>query len=75
MLAGQPMVNPVTQTITANEGQSLEIIVEFCAMPAYTRVIWLSWERVYVPGSERSIDGVFAAPILVYYLDTCDFII
>lgn len=68
LFPGQPMVHPVSQTVTANEGEFLEILVEFCALPAYTRVMWLSWERVYVPGGEPLSDGVFATPILVSYV-------
>ncbi|XP_058798926.1 hemicentin-2 isoform X2 [Phymastichus coffea] len=61
-VSGPPMVHPKTQTMTTNEGDTLDVIVEFCAEPNYTKVIWMSEERVYVPGGE-SRDGVRALSI------------
>ncbi|EGI69686.1 hypothetical protein G5I_01593 [Acromyrmex echinatior] len=56
------MVHPPSQTVTANEGESLDIIVEFCARPSYTKVLWISEKHVYVPDAP-SRDGVRALAI------------
>lgn len=61
------MVHPTTQALTTNEGVSLDMVVEFCAEPSYTKVFWMSDERVYIPGSE-SRDGVQALTIEVTYV-------
>lgn len=58
------MVHPPSQTMTTNEGDTLDVIVEFCAEPNYTKVLWTSEERVYLPGGELR-DGVRALPIEV----------
>lgn len=58
------MVHPKTQTMTTNEGDTLDVIVEFCSEPNYTKVMWMSEERVYVPGGDVR-DGVRALPIEV----------
>ncbi|XP_011494465.1 PREDICTED: peroxidasin [Ceratosolen solmsi marchali] len=58
-VTGRPMVHPLTQTMTMNEGDKFDVIVEFCAEPSYTKVLWMSEERVYVPGGELR-DGVQA---------------
>lgn len=58
------MVLPPSQTVTANEGEPLDIIVEFCAEPSYTKVLWISEERVYTPDAP-SHDGVQALAIEV----------
>ncbi|XP_046751716.1 hemicentin-2 isoform X2 [Diprion similis] len=58
-VTGGPAVRPSTQTVTAVEGQPLEVMVEFCAEPTFTRLLWLSEERVYLPGSE-AVAGVKA---------------
>ncbi|KYN01576.1 hypothetical protein ALC62_07758, partial [Cyphomyrmex costatus] len=57
-----PMVHPPSQTVTANEGESLDIIVEFCARPSYTKVLWISEKHVYTPDAP-SRDGVRALAI------------
>ncbi|KAL7287696.1 hypothetical protein TKK_0018089 [Trichogramma kaykai] len=56
---GRPMIHPVTQTMTTIQGDSLDVMVEFCAEPTYTKVLWMSQERVYVPGAKLR-DGVKA---------------
>lgn len=61
------MVHPPSQTVTAKEGESLNIVVEFCAEPRYTKVLWMSEESVYVPGTEAR-DGVQALAIEVRFL-------
>ncbi|XP_025267888.1 hemicentin-2 isoform X1 [Camponotus floridanus] len=61
-ITGRPMVLPSSQTVTANEGEPLDIIVEFCAEPSYTKVLWISEERVYTPDAP-SHDGVQALAI------------
>ncbi|OAD53607.1 hypothetical protein WN48_09598 [Eufriesea mexicana] len=58
----RPMVHPASQTVTAKEGESLNIVVEFCAEPMYTKVLWMSKENVYMPGAEAR-DGVQALAI------------
>lgn len=58
------MVLPPSQTVTANEGEPLDIVVEFCAEPRYTKVLWMSEEHVYAPGAP-SRDGVQAFAIEV----------
>lgn len=58
------MVHPPSQTVTAKEGESLNIVVEFCAEPMYTKVLWMSKENVYMPGAEAR-DGVQALAIEV----------
>lgn len=58
------MVHPLSQSVTANEGEPLDIIVEFCAEPSYTKVLWISEERVYTPDAP-SHDGVQALAIEV----------
>lgn len=58
------MVYPPNQTVTANEGEPLDVIVEFCAEPSYTRVFWMSEQQVYVPGGP-SRDGIQALGIEV----------
>lgn len=58
------MVHPQSQTVNANEGEPLDIIVEFCARPSYTKVLWISEERVYTPDAP-SRDGVRALAIEV----------
>jgi len=58
------MVHPSSQTVTANEGEPLDIIVEFCARPSYTKVLWISEEHVYTPDAP-SRDGVRALAIEV----------
>lgn len=63
-VAGPPMVHPPSQTVTANEGESLDIIVEFCARPSYTKVLWVSEKYVYAPDAP-SRDGVRALAIEV----------
>ncbi|KOX70740.1 hypothetical protein WN51_02164 [Melipona quadrifasciata] len=60
--AGRPMVHPPSQTVTAKEGESLDIVVEFCAEPRHTKVLWMSEKNVYVPGAEAR-DGVQALAI------------
>ncbi|KZC10845.1 hypothetical protein WN55_01544 [Dufourea novaeangliae] len=59
---GRPMLHPPSQTVTAKEGEPLSIVVEFCAEPTYTKVMWLSEENVYVPGAP-SRDGVRALAV------------
>lgn len=59
------MIHPPNQTVTAKEGESLNIVVEFCAEPRYTKILWISEENVYVPGAEAR-DGVQALAIEVY---------
>ncbi|XP_014205539.1 B-cell receptor CD22 [Copidosoma floridanum] len=61
-VTGAPMVHPPSQTMRTNEGDSIDVVVEFCAEPAYTKVFWMSEERVYLPGGELR-DGVRALPI------------
>ncbi|EFN79270.1 hypothetical protein EAI_08940 [Harpegnathos saltator] len=56
------MVHPPSQTVTANEGEPLDIVVEFCAEPSYTKILWTSEEHVYIPGA-LSRDGVQALAI------------
>lgn len=58
------MVHPPSQMVTANEGEPLDIIVEFCTEPRYTKVLWISEERVYTPDAP-SHDGVRALAIEV----------
>lgn len=60
------MVHPSSQTVTANEGEPLDIIMEFCAEPRYTKVLWMSKERVYTPDAP-SHDGVRAFAIEVNF--------
>ncbi|KAH0546525.1 hypothetical protein KQX54_011083 [Cotesia glomerata] len=55
-LRGRPMVNPTMQTVSAKEGDALEVAVEFCAEPSYTKLLWLSSESVYVPGGNARDD-------------------
>ncbi|KAI4472531.1 hypothetical protein M0802_016731 [Mischocyttarus mexicanus] len=61
---GHPTVYPPNQTVTANEGEPLDVIVQFCAEPSYTRVYWISEQQVYVPGTP-SRDGIQALAIEV----------
>lgn len=61
------MVYPPTQTVTSKEGEPLNIVVEFCAEPRYTKVFWISEENVYVPGAP-SRDGVQALAIEVCFI-------
>ncbi|XP_031782415.1 hemicentin-2 isoform X2 [Nasonia vitripennis] len=61
-VVGRPMLHPLTQSMTTNEGETLDVTVEFCAEPNYTKVVWMSEERVYLPGGELR-DGVRALPI------------
>lgn len=58
------MLHPPSQTVTANEGEPLDIIVEFCARPSYTKVLWASEQHVYTPDAP-SRDGVRALAIEV----------
>lgn len=58
------MLHPSSQTVTANEGEPLDIVIEFCAEPRYTKVLWMSKERVYTPDAP-SHDGVRAFAIEV----------
>lgn len=60
------MIHPPNQTVTAKEGESLNIVVEFCAEPRHTKILWISEENVYVPGAEAR-DGVQALAIEVYF--------
>ncbi|XP_046433359.1 hemicentin-2 isoform X2 [Neodiprion fabricii] len=53
-VTGGPAVRPSTQAVAAVEGQPLEVMVEFCAEPTFTRLLWLSEDRVYLPGSEAA---------------------
>ncbi|KAK0070925.1 hypothetical protein PV326_001905 [Microctonus aethiopoides] len=55
----RPMVYPTAQFVSANEGESLDIAVEFCAEPSYNKLLWMSSESVYIPGGEER-DGVQA---------------
>lgn len=50
------MVNPTMQSVSAKEGDALEVAVEFCAEPSYTKLLWLSSESVYVPGGNARDD-------------------
>lgn len=50
------MVNPTMQSMSAKEGDALEVAVEFCAEPSYTKLLWLSSESVYVPGGNTRDD-------------------
>ncbi|XP_043799345.1 uncharacterized protein LOC122718400 isoform X2 [Apis laboriosa] len=61
-VTGRPMIHPPNQTVTAKEGESLNIVVEFCAEPRHTKILWISEENVYVPGAEAR-DGVQALAI------------
>ena len=67
LITGRPMINPPTQMMTTKEGDSLDVTVEFCAKPIFTKVLWISDERVYIPGGEFK-DGVKALPIQVKYV-------
>lgn len=58
------MVHPLFQTLVTDEGSILDVVVEFCAEPAYNKVFWMSDERVYLPGGQH-LDGVRALPIEV----------
>lgn len=60
------MIHPPNQTVTAKEGESLNIVVEFCAEPRHTKILWISEENVYVPGAEAR-DGVQALAIEVCF--------
>lgn len=60
------MIHPPNQTVTAKEGESLNIVVEFCAEPRHTKILWISEENVYVPGA-KARDGVQALAIEVYF--------
>lgn len=60
------MIHPPNQTVTAKEGESLNIVVEFCAEPRHTKILWISEENVYVPGAEAR-DGVQALAIEVSF--------
>lgn len=60
------MIHPPNQTVTAKEGESLNIVVEFCAEPRHTKILWISEENVYVPGAEAR-DGVQALAIEVFF--------
>ena len=66
---GRPMIHPQSQTMTTNEGDKLDVTVEFCAEPSYTKILWMSEERVYTPGGELK-DGVRALLIEVSILCT-----
>ncbi|XP_074098613.1 irregular chiasm C-roughest protein teiresias isoform X1 [Cotesia typhae] len=55
-VTGRPMVNPTMQSVSAKEGDALEVAVEFCAEPSYTKLLWLSSESVYVPGGNARDD-------------------
>ena len=63
-VSGRPIIHPPSQTVNAYEGESLDVIVEFCAEPSYTKVLWMSEKYVYIPGSETR-DGVQALTIEV----------
>lgn len=63
------MIQPVSQNLMAYEGESLDVIVEFCAEPSYTKVLWMSEKYVYIPGSETR-DGVHALTIEVNFIFT-----
>ncbi|XP_076391505.1 irregular chiasm C-roughest protein teiresias [Megachile rotundata] len=69
-VTGRPMVYPPSQTVTAKEGEPLNIIVKFCAKPRYTKVFWMSEENVYVPGAPAR-DGVQAIAIEDEATDSC----
>ncbi|CAD6204052.1 GSCOCG00009867001-RA-CDS [Cotesia congregata] len=56
VVRGRPMVNPTMQSVSAKEGDALEVAVEFCAEPSYTKLLWLSSESVYVPGGNARDD-------------------
>lgn len=60
------MVYPTAQFVSANEGESLDIAVEFCAEPSYNKLLWMSSESVYIPGGEER-DGVQALELEVNY--------
>ncbi|KAK0162333.1 hypothetical protein PV327_008679 [Microctonus hyperodae] len=64
------MVYPTAQFVSANEGESLDIAVEFCAEPSYNKLLWLSSESVYVPGGEER-DGVQALELESGGIETC----
>ncbi|XP_076382060.1 uncharacterized protein LOC143260470 [Megalopta genalis] len=59
---GGPIVQPPSQTVTAKEGEPLSIVVEFCAEPRYTKVMWVSEENVYLPGAPPK-DGIQALAV------------
>ncbi|KAJ8678860.1 hypothetical protein QAD02_014647 [Eretmocerus hayati] len=59
---GRPVTHPHSQMMTANEGDQLDVTVEFCAEPNYTKVLWMSDDLVYMPGGSLR-DGVKALPI------------
>ncbi|XP_043468186.1 hemicentin-2 isoform X3 [Leptopilina heterotoma] len=61
-VTGRPIIHPLSQNLMAYEGESLDVIVEFCAEPSYTKVLWMSEKYVYIPGSETR-DGVHALTI------------
>ncbi|XP_066584205.1 hemicentin-2 isoform X2 [Prorops nasuta] len=61
-VTGRPMVRPPSQTVTAKEGEPLDVIIEFCAVPKYTKVLWMSEESVYIPGAPVR-EGVQALPV------------
>lgn len=67
------MIHPPNQTVTAKEGESLNIVVEFCAEPRHTKILWISEENVYVPGAEAR-DGVQALAIEVCFFFYSSFI-
>ncbi|XP_035744207.1 irregular chiasm C-roughest protein-like isoform X2 [Vespa mandarinia] len=69
-VTGRPMVYPPNQTVTANEGEPLDVIVEFCAEPSYTRVFWMSEQQVYIPGAP-SREGIQALDIENGGTETC----
>ncbi|XP_048512541.1 hemicentin-1 isoform X2 [Athalia rosae] len=69
-VTGGPVVRPLNQVVTASEGQPLQMVVEFCAEPSYTRLIWFSEEQVFVPGNEAR-GGVQALVIEEGNTDAC----
>lgn len=58
------MLYPVSQSVTARDGEPLKMAVEFCAEPAYTKLLWLSSESVYLPES-KTRNGVRALKVEV----------
>lgn len=62
---GPPMIHPPIHAVTANEGDSLDVTMEFCAEPAYSRLMWIANDRVFVPDRSISLDGVQVLPIQV----------
>lgn len=64
LVTGGPVVYPSNKTVTVAAGGRVDLFVEFCSNPPYSKVLWVTESRVFSPG-HLTPDGILAHKITV----------